>query len=94
VRDALSGDPRTGQAFLFHNARLTHVKLLWHDTTGYRIFYKRLDRGRFRIPLPVPVDARRVEVSPRELAIILESLDTATLRDARRATRAASTLSR
>ncbi len=46
VRDVLGGDPRVGQAFLFHNRRATHVKLLWHDGTGYRVLYKRLDRGR------------------------------------------------
>lgn len=88
VRDVLGADPRAGQAFLFHNARLSHVKLLWHDGTGYRILYKRLDRGRYRVPLPVPADARRVEVTARELELILEGLDRALLRDARRATRA------
>jgi len=83
VRDALGADPRAGDAFLFHNVRRSHVKLLWHDTTGYRILYKRLDRGLFRIPLPIPVGAARVEVSPRELELILDGIDRASIRAAR-----------
>ena len=82
VRDALGGDPRSGQAFLFHNKRTTHVKLLWHDGKAYRLLYCRLDRGHFRIPLPIPVGAARVEVSARELELILEGTDTQLLRRA------------
>lgn len=83
VRDVLGADPRVGEAFLFHNRRATHVKLLWHDGTGYRVLYKRLDRGRFHVPLPVPPDAARVEVSSRELDVLLEGIDTQVLRVAR-----------
>jgi transposase len=83
VRDVLGGDPRVGQAFLFHNRRATHVKLLWHDGTGYRVLYKRLDRGRFHVPLPIPPGAARVEVSQRELDVLLEGIDTQLLRTAR-----------
>lgn len=87
VRDALGGDPRAGQAFLFHNKRATLVKVLWHDGRGYRILYCRIDRGRFRIPMPIPPGASRVEVSRRELALILEGVDAKLLRAARRAAR-------
>lgn len=84
VRDALGADPRAGQAFLFHNKRATHVKILWHDGRAYRVLYCRLDRGRFRIPMPIPVGAPRVEVSQRELELILEGIDTQLLRAARK----------
>jgi hypothetical protein len=58
------------------------VKLLWHDGKAYRLLYCRLDRGHFRIPLPIPVGAARVEVSARELELILEGIDTQLLRRA------------
>ena len=69
---------------VFHNRARTHVKLLWHDGTGYCLLYKRLDRGAYRIPLAIPAGARQVTVSERELSILLEGIDEAALRAARR----------
>ena len=91
VREQLRGDPRSDAVFVFHNKRKTHLKLIWHDGSGYRILYKRLDRGqgRFRIPLPIPVDATQVEISRRELTVLLEGINAAVIRAARRAGRAA-----
>lgn len=85
VRSALGDDPRGDALFVFHNQRRTMVKMLWHDTRGYCIFAKRLDRGTYRIPLAIPVGATRVTVSHRELALLLEGIDAKLLRDARRA---------
>jgi hypothetical protein len=87
VRDALGGDPRAGDGFLFHNKRATRVKLLWHDGRGYRVLYCRLDRGHVRIPMPIPAGTPRVEVSLRELALILEGIDNTLLRAARKVAR-------
>ena len=39
VREQLGGDPRSETLFVFHNRRCTHVKLLWHDGTGYCVLY-------------------------------------------------------
>lgn len=88
VREQLGGDPRGEALFLFPNRRGTHVKCLWHDGTGYCQFYKRLDRGRFRIPVAIPAGAAHVVVSRRELDLLLQGLDQAKLRAARRAVRA------
>jgi transposase len=88
VRETLGGEPRGEAVFVFHNRVRTHLKLLWHDGTGYCVIYKRLDRGRFRIPLPVPPGATRVVVSRRELAVLFEGIDTTLLRRARAMARA------
>ena len=87
VRNELGAEPRGELAVVFHNRRRTHLKLLWHDSRGWCLLYKRLDRGTFRIPLAIPADARRVEVSRRELELLFEGIDTATLKAARRTTR-------
>jgi transposase len=84
VREQLGIDPRRDTVVVFHNRARTHVKLLWHDGTGYCLFYKRLDRGTYRIPLAIPAGARHVTVDARELAILLEGIDEAALRAARR----------
>lgn len=88
VREQLGGDPRAEAVFIFHNRRRTHLKLLWHDVTGYRILYTRLDRGTYRVPLPIPANASTVRVSDRELRTLLQGIDAATLRAARRTARA------
>jgi len=82
VREQLEGDPRADTLVLFHNRRGTHVKLLWHDGSGYCLFYKRIDRRRFRIPLPVPPDAQAVTVSAHELKILLSGIDEDAIRRA------------
>ena len=87
VRDHLGGDPREEMVVVFHNRRRTHLKLLWHDRGGYCVLYKRLDRNRYRIPLAIPVDARSVVVSRRELALLFEGVDRAVLRSAQRRAR-------
>jgi transposase len=84
VRAELGGDPKQPLLVMFHNARRTHAKLLWHDGHSYCLFYKRLDPGRtFRIPLAIPADARSVVVSTRELQLILDGINHKLLRKAR-----------
>ena len=88
VRTELGGDPRDEAVFVFHNRRRTHLKILWHDGSGYCLFYKRLDRNRYRIPVSVPSYAASVLVSERELRVILEGIDMSLVRSARRRERA------
>lgn len=87
VRSELGGDPRAEAAFVFHNRRATHLKVLWFDGTGYCIFYKRLDRSTYRIPMAIPAGATSVTVSRRELDLLLRGIDRRLLRAARRTVR-------
>jgi transposase len=84
VRDQLGGDPRAAALFIFHNRLRTHIKGLWHDGRGYSVLYRRLDRGTYRIPLSIPAGARQVQITSRELSLILDGIDEAILRAARR----------
>jgi transposase len=84
VREQLGAEPRSETLVVFHNRRRTHVKLLWHDGRGYCLLYRRLDRGTYRIPLAIPPGAARVTVSARELTLLLDGIDDAKLRAARR----------
>ncbi|MBI5617963.1 MAG: IS66 family insertion sequence element accessory protein TnpB [Gammaproteobacteria bacterium] len=84
VREQFGADPHEEAAFVFHNARRTHLKILWHDKRGYCVLYKRLDRGTYRIPLAVSDGATHVRVSAKEIALIFEGIPGDVLRDARR----------
>ena len=50
VRQHLRDDPLSGHVFVFRNRRGDRVKLLYWDTDGYVIVYKRLEAGIFRFP--------------------------------------------
>ncbi len=50
VRDAMTEDPLSGSLFVFVNRRGNYLKLVYWDRTGFALFAKRLERGRFSIP--------------------------------------------
>lgn len=80
VREVFEDDPASGHLFIFHNQRRTGLKILWWEHGGYCLFYKRLARGRFRLPF-YPEGARRLHVTSADLGALLEGID---LRWARR----------
>ena len=87
VREVLGHEPRSDAAFVFHNKARTHLKIPWHDTRGYCLLYKRLDRGTYRVPLVVPPGAVEVTLTTRELAALFEGLDGKLLARARQIVR-------
>jgi len=50
VRSVLEEDPLSGSLFVFVNRRGNYVKLVAWDRTGWCLFAKRLEHGRFRFP--------------------------------------------
>lgn len=49
TQNVLKEDPLSGDLYLFHNRRGNLVKILTWDRTGFVLYAKRLERGRFRI---------------------------------------------
>jgi len=74
--------PLSGDLFVFSNRRQTLLKLLYWDTDGYAIWYKRLECGTFRIPQPTAEG--RIELTAAKLAMILEGIDIANTRKRKR----------
>lgn len=81
VEQVIGGDPLSGHLFVFFNRRRTLVKILMWDRTGFCLYCKRLERGRF-VYDESRYGGRAVEMP--ELLLILEGID---LRDARRRVR-------
>jgi len=75
VHEQLGRMPRSGALFVFFGKRRTALKILFFDGTGLCLFYKRLDRGTFRVPLAHGAEASSVELSERELEALLDAID-------------------
>lgn len=67
-------DPLSGHLFVFLNRSRSLMKVLFWDRSGLAILYKRLERGTFQLPRAA-AGSGRVEVSPAELALILEGIE-------------------
>ena len=76
TQQVLKQDPLSGHLFVFLNRVRTHLKVLYFDRTGQAIWYKRLERGTFRVPAVE-------ELTYRELVCMLEGLEVRNLRYSR-----------
>lgn len=70
VQNALGEDPLSGSLFVFFNRRGNYLKLVTWDRTGYCLFAKRLERGRFCLPS----GERKQEISERAFSLILDGI--------------------
>ena len=72
VRTHLGEDLFSGSLFVFVNRRRRLVKILYWDRDGLALWSKRLEEGTFRAPQLGT--GGRVELSPAELTMLLESI--------------------
>ncbi len=73
VINQLKGNPLSGDLFIFMNRSRTHIKVLLWDQTGFVIYYKRLERGTFEMPVNRPGQVS-LEISRQKLMLILEGI--------------------
>ena len=71
VVSALGRDPLSGECFLSTSRLRTCAKLLHYDGTGFCLYHKRLEAGRFA-SLWERAAGERVELTMSELALYLE----------------------
>lgn len=81
VRAIIGADPLSGHLFVFINQRRNRAKILVWEASGFWLFYKRLETGRFKLPAPPTAGARQMTLSAADLTLMLEGID---LRGARR----------
>lgn len=79
VHNALQLDPFSGAVFVFVGKRGDRVKCLFWDRGGFALYYKRLSRGKFKMPRVTP-DADRVILDGTELAMLLGGFELASAR--------------
>lgn len=77
VQHIIQADPfANGHLFVFRNRRGDSLKVLYWDRDGFAIWYKRLEKGTFRLPAG---DGEAIEVTARDLWMLLEGVEPATV---------------
>ena len=75
AQEHMGYEARSGALFVFFGKRRDAIKVLFFDGTGLCIFYKRLDRGTFRLPDPPSPDTKHMEVDQATLDALLDGID-------------------
>lgn len=70
VQGVLEEDPLSGWLYVFFNRRGNYMKLVTWDRTGYCLFAKRLEQGRFRLPS----GESKQEISEQAFCLILDGI--------------------
>ena len=71
IRMELNQDPLSGSLFVFCNRYRNRVKLLYWDSDGLAIWYKRLEKGTFSLP---EIGAEDGRIDRRDLSLLLEGV--------------------
>jgi transposase len=74
VEGTLKKDPYAGHLFVFVGKAKDKVKILFWDRNGFVLYLKRLERGRFQLPV-VDERTKHVTMEPAELAMLLDGID-------------------
>jgi len=75
VRAALEADPKNGHLYLFLNQRKNLVKVLFWDRSGFCVFSKKLEAGRFILPVSLAAGTAKHEIDFATLTLLLEGFD-------------------
>jgi transposase len=70
VKGVLEEDPLSGSLFVFFNGRGNYLKLVYWDRTGFCLFAKRLEHGRFLLPS----GSLKQELSEQAFLLILDGI--------------------
>jgi len=70
ARIELSEDPLSGTLFVFINKRRNYLKSIYWDRTGYCLFAKKLESGRFSFPK----EDDKQELTEQILKLVLDGI--------------------
>jgi transposase len=89
--DSLSGlvnrefnmSPVSGDVFIFLNHQRNRIKLLHWQGDGFAIYYKRLEKGTYEVPLKESTN-NHLEIQAQTLQLILEGISLSSVRKRKR----------
>jgi transposase len=74
VQEELREDAYSGHLFVFVSRRADRVKILAWDKGGFVLFYKRLERGQFKLP-HIDQGTMAIEIDSTQLAMLLDGIE-------------------
>lgn len=77
VQSVMRLSPMCGHLFIFFNRRRDQVRILYWDRSGYALWAKRLERGRFALSPKLNSPSGTATIEAAELALILEGISLA-----------------
>ena len=72
VQECSNLDPFSSSLFVFCNRKRDRIKILHWEHNGFWLYYRRLEKGRFRWPMDTNSDT--VKIGSRELSWLLDGL--------------------
>jgi transposase len=72
VQNSFGQDLYTGSIYVFCNRNRDRIKILEWDTDGFWLYFKRLERGRFK--WPSAGETPTMELTGEELAVLLSGV--------------------
>jgi len=77
VSDVLEMDPLSNAWFIFCNRQRDKLKILFWDTNGFWLYYRRLEKGRFQWPT-IDAEMESVAITQHQLNWLLSGLSLST----------------
>ena len=75
VRNKFNLSPLSGDVFIFLNKRRDLVKILHWQGDGFAIYYKRLEKGTFELPVKDEnISSSALSISQQQLTLILAGI--------------------
>ena len=72
VEEVIQQSPLNGHLFVFRNRKRDKVKAILWDRNGFSIYYRRLEKGRFKIP---KAKSDCIELSQEDFKLLLDGID-------------------
>lgn len=73
IKNELGKIIKEGDVFIFINKPRTHIKLLRWERNGFTLFYRKLEKGAFEIPV-FNHDDRSMQITSDQLNFILKGI--------------------
>ena len=83
VSSQMKGEALSGAVFIFFNKKHNQVKLLLWEGDGFALYYKRLERGTYELPVYAD-NSSSLSVTAQQLQLILQGISLRSVRHRKR----------
>jgi transposase len=73
IQEDLQSNPTDGSVYLFVNKRRNRIKILHWRTGGFVLYYKRLEKGTFEVPL-YDESLKSIQLNYAQLVLLFDGI--------------------